>query len=115
MTDMSQPMSNQQVLAVYQAMAQLTAQMLQAAGQSDWERLEALEQRCARHVASLKQNEPLAALEGEGRQQKADLIKQMLADDRRIRDLTTPWMAHLSAMLSSASTQRRVVNAYGRV
>ena len=35
------------------------------------------------------------------------------ADDRKIRDLTMPWMAQLSAMMSNAGTERRLANAYG--
>ena len=44
---------------------------------------------------------------------EVELIKQVLADDRRIRDLTSPWMAQLSKLISSNGTQRRLANAYG--
>jgi flagellar protein FliT len=37
----------------------------------------------------------------------------MLAADRQIRDLTTPWMARLSALINNTSTERRVARAYG--
>ncbi|MES2741311.1 MAG: flagellar protein FliT [Pseudomonadota bacterium] len=106
-------MSAQEVLSVYQAMAELTEQMVTAAGQSDWDRLVLLEQHCARHVATLKAHEPAQALSGAGRQKKIDLIKKLLADDRAIRDLTAPWMTQLSALINNTGTERRLAHAYG--
>lgn len=108
-------MTSPDILTAYQAMASLTGQMLQAASQSDWDRLEVLERRCAAQVRSLQLHEAPTALAPAERQQKAELIKQMLADDRQIRALTTPWMAHLSAMINSAGAERRLAGAYGRV
>ncbi len=102
-----------EVLSLYQAMAELTGQMVTAAGESDWERLVLLEQRCARHVQTLREHEPAQALSGAGRQKKIDLIKQLLADDRAIRDLTAPWMRHLSALINNTGTERRLAHAYG--
>jgi flagellar protein FliT len=55
------------------------------------------------------------ALNPAGRQRKVDLLRKILDDDRRIRDLTSPWMAHLSAMIGNTTTQRRLANAYGGV
>ena len=108
-------MSGDQVLAMYEAMAVLSTQMLAAANGSDWQRLSQLEQRCATHVARLKQGEPVDALDEAKRERKAALLTQLMADDRRIRDLTEPWMKHLSALLSNTSTERRLANAYRRV
>ena len=107
-------MSADQVLAVYEAMAALSGQMLAAANGSDWQRLSQLEQRCAALVARLKQGEPVDALDQVKLQRKAALLTQLMADDRRIRDLTEPWMKHLTALLSNTSTERRLANAYRR-
>jgi flagellar protein FliT len=106
-------MSGQDVLSIYQAMVELTEQMVTAAADSDWDQLVLLEQRCARHVQTLKEHEPAQALSGAGRQKKIDLIKQLLADDRAIRELTTPWMTQLSALINNTGTERRLAHAYG--
>jgi len=37
----------------------------------------------------------------------------MLEDDRKIRDLTMPWMAQLSKLINNTGTERRLANAYG--
>lgn len=108
-------MTGQEVLSEYAAVAELTGQMLAAAEAGDWDQLVLLEQRCTRHVDALKHGEATVALNPQGRQAKVDCIKRILADDRRIRDLTMPWMAQLSALINNSGTQRRLANAYGSV
>ena len=105
-------MTSDDIVDTYETMAVITDQMLRAANDSDWDRLAELEQQCALHVRQLKENEP-QPLAGAQRVKKVDAIRRMLAADRQIRDLTTPWMARLSALISNTSTERRVARAYG--
>jgi flagellar protein FliT len=106
-------MTSDDILTVYETVADLTGQMLAAAGSSDWDRLVELEQQCSTKVSALRANEAGMPLTGPARTRKVELIKKVLADDRRIRDLTAPWMAQLSRLISSNGTQRRLANAYG--
>lgn len=106
-------MTTQQVVSTYETMVTITGQMLEAASAADWDRLADLEKQCAAHVCVLKNNEPTQPLAGESRTRKVDAIRKMLADDRKIRDLTMPWMAQLSALMSNAGAERRLARAYG--
>lgn len=106
-------MSGQEVVSVYETMVGITERMLDAASANEWDRLAELEQECARHANRLKAQEGGAPLAGQERQRKVNAIRRMLDADRQIRDLTTPWMAKLSAMISNTSTERRVARAYG--
>jgi len=108
-------MTTQEVLSVYAAMADLTEQMVRAATLSDWDRLVALEKRVAGHVQLLRERESSEPMQGAEREQKIELIRQMLNADRKIRDLTMPWMAQLSKLINVTGTERRVLNAYGSV
>lgn len=108
-------MTTQQVLSTYEAMQALTAQMVAAASASDWDQLAVLERRCAVHVQDLKDHAEDLPMSGEHRVAKIQIIRQLLDDDRKIRDLTMPWMAHLSAMIGSTRSQSRLVNTYGAV
>lgn len=108
-------MTSQEILSVYAAMAALTEQMVQAATRSDWDMLVLLEERVAVHAQSLREQEPAQPMRGAERERKIELIRQMLNADRRIRDLTMPWMEQLSKLINSTGTERRVVNAYGSV
>lgn len=108
-------MSSQEVLSMYESMVGLTEQMVVAASDSDWDRLVELETRCAACVEALRRNEAAVALNADTRLQKVAYIKRLLADDRKIRDLTMPWMSQLSALINSTGTQRRLASAYGAV
>jgi flagellar protein FliT len=108
-------MTGQEVLSEYAAVADLTGQMLAAAEAGDWDHLVVLEQACTAHVDVLKRAEAAVELTPSSRQAKVDCLRRILADDRKIRDLTTPWMAQLSALINNSGTQRRLANAYGSV
>jgi flagellar protein FliT len=111
---MNNVMNNEQVISLYETVSELTGQMLQAAQQRDWENLAALESHCASHIQVLKEGEPpAAALPPQLRARKVKIITDILAHDRKIRDLTTPWLAELAALISSSGTERRLANAYG--
>jgi flagellar protein FliT len=105
-------MTTQEVVCVYEAMVGITDQMVRAAADSDWDRLVLLEQQCAVFLSQLKDNDT-PALAGAQRARKVDAIRKMLDDDRKIRDLTMPWMARLSALISNTGTERRLARAYG--
>ena len=106
-------MTSQEVVLVYETMVGITDQMVQAASSGDWDRLVVLEQQCSAHVARLKESEPPLALVGASRDRKVEAIRKMLDDDRKIRDLTMPWMAQLSALINNAGAERRLARAYG--
>lgn len=108
-------MTNHEVLTVYAEMADLTERMLDAATRSEWDQLVELEQRCAAHVRTLQSEEGQQPLVGEQRERKVELIRKMLTADRKIRDITMPWMAQLSALINNTGTERRLANAYGGV
>lgn len=108
-------MTHEQVMSTYEAMLTLTEQMVKAAGDGDWDQLEALEKRVGAYALALKDNDEKVLLEGPQRLKKVAIIKQMLEGDRKIRDLTMPWMAHLSKLINNTGTERRLNNAYGSV
>lgn len=107
-------MKYQNSIAVYEEVAKLTNQMLLAAKQQDWDQLTNLEHCCAEHVALLKEIQDAAPLPEEAKQRKVASIKSILADDREIRNLVTPWMAKLNAMLNSNQMEQRLTRTYGR-
>lgn len=107
-------MDNQEIISLYEAVADITDKMLAAARTGDWEQLAALETRCSSQVEFIKQNDkPRLPLSPLAREQKTRIIKKILDDDRQIRDITEPWMARLSAMINSAGTERKLSQAYG--
>ncbi len=106
-------MNSEQVISLYETVNELTGKMLLAAQSRDWENLAALESDCASHVQTLKAGEPVVVLTGPIRARKVEIIHQILAHDREIRNLTTPWMAELSALINSSGASRKLSAAYG--
>lgn len=106
-------MNSEQVISIYETVCDITGNMLAAAQSRDWEKLVELESRCASHVATLKAGEAVVPLNGPTRARKVEIINKILSHDRQIRDLTSPWMAELSALINSAGTSRKLTAAYG--
>ncbi len=106
-------MNSEEVIKLYESVAQITKQMLSAARLGDWDNLAVLESHCAGHVHTLRAGEAPVKLTNELRIRKVAVIKQILADDREIRHITEPWMAQLSNLMSSNNTERKLSMAYG--
>lgn len=106
-------MNSEEIISLYETVAQLSEQMLAAARSADWERLVTLESVCASRVQLLRSGEPVAALSGPLRDTKVRIIHKILADDRAIRNITEPWMVELSALMDSAGAERKLSRAYG--
>jgi flagellar protein FliT len=89
-------MTSNEVLTMYETLAGLTSKMSAAAQAGDWTTLTLLEKQCASQAAAVETGAP--ALAGAPRMRKIDLLKQIMANDRAIRDVTEPWMGRLDAL-----------------
>jgi flagellar protein FliT len=105
-------MNYHNTLSLYELVAEVTNQMLMAAKQQDWEKLTELEGSCSNYVEQLKTLEEDEPLTGDARARKLASIKQILADDREIRNLVSPWM--FNAMLNSNHTENKLARTYGQ-
>ena len=93
-------MTSNEVLSMYENIAGLTSKMAVAANAGDWNSLVRLESECAQQARATETGVP--ALEGAPRMRKIDLLKQIMANDRAVRDITEPWMGQLDRALSPA-------------
>lgn len=91
-------MTSADVISTYEYIARLTSEMVIAARTSNWDALTHLEDECA-YQSSLIEQSPTPALTGASRVRKFDLLKQILANDRAIREITEPWMAQMDSMM----------------
>jgi flagellar protein FliT len=92
-------MTSNEVLSMYENIAGLTSKMAVAANAGDWNGLARLESECASQARAVETGVP--ALEGAPRMRKIDLLKQIMANDRAIREVTEPWMAQLSNVMAA--------------
>lgn len=98
--------------AAYERIAELTAAMLAAARESQWEELIVLENECKTVFASLVETAQAPLATPEQMRRKAALIQQVLADDAEIRKLVEPWVAELGQWLGSSSRSNRLQDTY---
>jgi flagellar protein FliT len=96
-------MSYENVCSLYESVAEVTNQMLQAAQNQDWDMLSELEVTCTDYVEQIRDYDELQPEDGDAYKRKLKSIKQILANDREIRNLMAPWMFKLNNMLSSGS------------
>jgi flagellar protein FliT len=106
-------MSESQDITNYESLSAITGRMRDAALQGEWEQLVGLEQQCSRQVATMKAADSSAALNESSRQQKIQLIKKILSDDREIRNRTEVWMEQLQRIMHSTRQEQRLQQAYG--
>jgi flagellar protein FliT len=107
-------MTGEEVISLYETVADITDQMLTAARKGDWDLLASLESRCTNQVKILKlEDNPVTPVAGALRERKIRIIQKILADDREIRNITESWMAQLSILMNSSSTERKLSKAYG--
>jgi flagellar protein FliT len=97
----------------YEALAALMAKMHRAADSDDWNVVIALQDEYKQLVDELKPAATLPALDEGQRARKHDLLRQILSDDAIIRDLASPRLARLSALLSSNRNTRALQEMYG--
>lgn len=106
-------MSSHEVMSVYEEVSLITGRMLDAARNSDWDELVSLEKQCSVCIDVLRARDSHDLLPEPERHRKVNVIRKILDDDRQIRDIVTPWMTHLSALINSSGTERRLNRAYG--
>ncbi|TFW29594.1 flagellar protein FliT [Massilia horti] len=92
-------MTSNEVLSMYEHIAGLTSRMVVAAKASDWNQLDTLENQCAAAASATMGGVP--ALDGAKRVRKLDLLKQILANDRAIRETTESWMGQLDRAMQA--------------
>lgn len=107
-------MEYQHTIQLYETVAVIMQQMLHAAKMEDWDKLIELEATCAQHVATLKKTENKQPLPSDALKRKLASMKSILADDREIRHLISPWMARLNALMNTTQTEKRLSQAYSQ-
>ncbi len=92
-------MTSNEVLDMYENIAALSGRMALAAHDGDFNRLAQLETQCALQAAGARAGVP--ALEGAQRKRKIDLLKEMMANDRAVREITEPWHGQLDRAMAA--------------
>lgn len=96
----------------YERIASLTAAMLDAARDAQWDLLLQLENECREVFSDLVAAADNPPATHEAQRRKAALIQQVLADDAEIRKLVEPWVAELGQWLGVNTRNHRLRDTY---
>lgn len=107
-------MNDEQVLAAYEDLMQLSQRMLASTRQQQWEQMDEQQQALSALLERLGQGEgnqrrPAAVMAAKKR-----LVEDTLALQKAMLDLALPWRASIGTMLDSAGSAKRVAHAYGQ-
>ncbi len=84
-----------QLLDFYKAIENKSADMLQAAMQSDWEAVAECEKACTMLIGELRTQGEQQTLSAAQRKEKTRIMQRILRNDAQIRILAEPWLAGL--------------------
>ncbi len=107
-------MNSHPILDQYERIKHVTGQMVAAARRADWDHLIDLEESCRSLTDALMEAERGVQLPPPMLERKVQLIRNVLADDAEIRNLTEPWMLRLQELLNGVDLGQQVKAAYGR-
>jgi len=99
-------------LNLYETLSCISGDMVHAAESGDWDRLIELERSVAQLRDRLTAEDRPAGLTESERNRKVHLIKRILADDRKVRSYTEPWMDHVRHFLGDTTPGRDIRSTY---
>ncbi|MHA6911153.1 flagellar protein FliT [Ralstonia pseudosolanacearum] len=109
------PQGSDSLFASYEAIASLSAEMVEAAEAGDWAGVSALERECALYMERLGRTPSRPALSAAELQRKRDLMMRILANDARVRALVCPRQDQLLRPMDAARRSIGARQAYAAV
>lgn len=98
----------------YESVARLSREMLQAARLEQWDELVDLERQRDLVLSELRLDVAQAAIPAEVADLVAKLMAECLTEDEETIGLTQAWQVELQGLLGSVSTERRLLDTYGK-
>jgi flagellar protein FliT len=95
------------LIARYEAIANVSRAMLVAAHADDWDEVSALEDRCRALIVELKAAARTTRLSVAEQRRRIELLRAILADDAEVRKRSEPWLRQLEQLLQPARGARR--------
>lgn len=99
--------------AIYQQLADLSAETLRLCRERDWEGFAALGEREAALLAQLQAFGSTSQAASPELDHIEALIRQTLCNQREAQILLVPWREEIAAQLRSVGSSKKLANAYG--
>lgn len=92
------------LLSYYEAIEKASADMVEAARAGDWDHVIKLEGACVLLIGQLKNAARSRSLSTEESQLKSRIMRRVLVNDARIRQLAEPWLEDLDQLMRGRPT-----------
>jgi len=93
-------MDNEEMLCIYEEVAEITRDMRESAMRQDWTRLSELEQTCKQYAEKASEYKSLTPLSRQATERKIASLKRIMENDKKIREVLEPWQQRLAEMMS---------------
>lgn len=100
-------------IKLYESMQAVSTEMVAAARANDWDRLVELEHRMSATRDEIARTDSAARIADSELLRRAELIANILENNREVRRHVDPWMASTRKLLGSGERDRAVRAAYG--
>lgn len=107
-------MTDEQMLAAYEDLTQLSRRMLASTEQRQWEQMAAQQDELSVLLDMLGNADGVHGRSPAVLAIKKALIEEILAVQKATLDLALPWRSSIAAMLDSTGSAKRVAHAYGQ-
>ena len=92
-------------LDCYEAVAERTHRMLEAARSADWSAFQRTERECRAWIERIElMGDPNVVLDASGRKRRFELVNRMLRDDAKLRDLLQPSLGRVDRCVARYPT-----------
>lgn len=98
-------------METYEALANLSGEMLHAARNAEWNLLVRLEQNSRTLVERLPTSFEGSGLDAADHARRRQILLRIISDDAEIRNLVEPWMHEARQFLTSLKLERRMQSA----
>jgi flagellar protein FliT len=99
-------------IAQYESLSGLLTTMISAAEKGEWDQVAGMESNFKPIIDQIRSTSIEERLSDDERRQKIQVIKQILRDDARLRELANPWMAQLQDVMQQTRNGRDAIKAY---
>jgi len=93
-------MNNEEMLCIYEVVAEITHDMRESAICHDWTRLSELEQTCKTYADKASEYKSLTPLSRQATERKMASLRRIMENDKQIRNVVEPWQRRLADMMS---------------
>jgi len=96
------------LLSYYEKISNVSQVMVEAAENADWPALADAEVACEQLIARMRSiGEPETRLDAAARRRRFAILRSILADDARIREITQPWASRLAPYVGAPPRRSR--------